>query len=683
MKNSTVNIPFLLLTMAVIVGIILAYYFPVQNMELLISGLGIGVLVLGFLKIKANNAPEKGIYFGVALCPAFVLLGMLLVQLHNPLGSAQHYTKKLVDVTKPHTLVFKIQKRLKSSQYYEKYTISLQQSDSVSIKGTVLLYIQKDTLSKHLDLTGNRFVTYAVMTPLQKSLNPHQFDYANYLRNQGVYHQIRLGARELISVPQASSTTLRAHSCNLRNFLIQELEKQPFSREVLVIVKALLLGQRQDIDADTYQNYVNAGAIHILAVSGLHIGIFLWLFNFLLYPLLYLKHGKTLRMVSAIALLWGYAYLTGLSPSVLRAVTMFSFVAIGQVIRFKKGNAYNALLISGFVLLCFDPLLLFDVGFQLSYTAVFAIIWIQPLLAPYYKPRFFLDRIYWDTFTVTFAAQLGVLPLSIYYFHQFPLLFFVTNLAIVPFLGVLLGFGIGVLVLAAFGILPSLLVGGYNILIGWMNVVVAWVADKEMFLWSAISLSRSLLVISYVVLISGVLMFKKFRPQRVYRFGVTMLFFLGVLMIEKVLSYNQQRLLIFHQYKNTLIGDHTGSHLNVLTRNSISSKTAEYILEPYQIAQKIKTKTQEPLKNAYRYKRQQVVLIDSTNLYSSILQPDILLLTQSTKVHLDRVIDSLHPKKIIADGSNYPSAVQRWEATCKKHHVPFYYTGLSGAFILE
>ncbi len=667
--------------MGLVTGILFAYYVPVANTSTLLIGLILSVITLGGLKVWANRHPHKGWYFGLAIYPAFIILGLFLVKLHNPLENPQHYTKKLAVEEQEHTLLFNVQKRLKPSENYEKYVISLTQSDRSIIKGKVLLYLQKD--SENYNLEGKQFLTYGQLEVIKKPLNPHQFDYSEYVKRQGIYHQIRLKTTDLIPTPQTTAKTLQDHANNLRTFLATQLEKQTLSPKTLAITKALVLGQRQDIDPETYKNYVNAGAIHILAVSGLHIGIFLWILNFLFSPLLYLKNGKTLRLLLTLLFLWIYAYLTGLSPSVLRAVTLFSFIAIGQHIRHKKGSTYNALLISAFILLCCNPMLLFDIGFQLSYAAVFAIFWIQPLIARYYRPRFFLDRLYWDVLTVTIAAQLGVLPLSIYYFHQFPLLFFVTNLAIVPILGALLGFGILVVTLAAIDILPTFLVTTYNFLIERMNMLVEWVASKDTFLWSSISFSKVALITGYLVLISGVLALKKFQPQRIYRFGIFLVVFISVLIVEKIRTQHEERFIVFQQYKNTLLGHHTGNRLTLLSRDSVPEKTTNYMLKPYAIAQQIKTQSQAALKNAYRYKEQALLIIDSTGFYSSTIQPKILLLTQSPKIHLDRIIDSLHPQKIIADGSNYPSVVRRWKATCKKRDIPFYNTAVSGAFVLE
>ena len=253
------------------------------------------------------------------------------------------------------------------------------------------------------------------------------------------------------------------------------------------IIQALLLGQRNSISTETYDNYKDAGAVHILAVSGLHIGILLLLLQFLFRPLEILPKGRTIKLVVIVLLLWCFAFLAGLSASVVRAVTMFSFVAYALYLN-RPSNTFNILALSMFfILLLFNPMLLFQVGFQMSYAAVFSIVWIYPMLQRFWTPKNSVLQKIWQLLSVSIAAQLGVLPISLFYFHQFPGLFFISNLLIVPFLGLLLGMGILVMVLALLDILPDFLVLWYNRIISLMNSVVEWVAQQEAFIFKNIS----------------------------------------------------------------------------------------------------------------------------------------------------------------------------------------------------
>lgn len=219
---------------------------------------------------------------------------------------------------------------------------------------------------------------------------------------------------------------------NFRESIISKLKKENFGEEELGVIQALLLGKRDDISENTYNNYTNAGAVHILAVSGLHVGIILLLLEFFLSPLARLPKGKTLKLLLVVLLLWGYAFVAGLSPSIVRAVTMFSFVAYALYLN-RPANSFNIIALSMLFILLVKPLFLFQVGFQMSYAAVFAIVWIYPKLQKFWFPDNFIIRKTWQLLSVSAAAQLGVLPISLFYFHQFPALFFISNLLIIPF----------------------------------------------------------------------------------------------------------------------------------------------------------------------------------------------------------------------------------------------------------
>jgi competence protein ComEC len=215
----------------------------------------------------------------------------------------------------------------------------------------------------------------------------------------------------------------------IRNRIIRNLEKNHFHKTELSVVVALILGQQQDISPEIVRDYQYAGAVHVLSVSGLHVGFILLFITFLLKPIPNSRRGAFVKLITVILFLWAFGLLAGFAPSVVRSVTMFSFVAIGMYLR-RSVNIYNTLAISALLILLFQPSFLMDVGFQLSYVALFFIVWLQPLLASIWIPKNKIVQFFWDIITVSFAAQIGTFPMSIYYFHQFPGLFFITNLVI-------------------------------------------------------------------------------------------------------------------------------------------------------------------------------------------------------------------------------------------------------------
>ncbi len=683
-KIKLLNVPFVIITLATLIGIVLGYFLQ-PDTKIIIIGFLVSIVILIITWQRSKKMFAKSYPFTIATLVFFVLFGIILVSVYNPKNNANHYTNQ-INFKEDHDIKkgirFHVKERLKSSSYYHKYVVSVEYIESEIVKGNLLLQIPKDTINDILNI-GDTYTTLAKIWPISKPLNPNQFDYAQYLGNHNIYHQITVLPHRLINNHETKLPLYRIAD-QIRKNINLKLSEYPFTAQQLAIINALLLGQRHDINQEMFNTYRDAGAIHILAVSGLHIGILVLILNLILKPLQrILKKGKNITLLVNILFLWCFAIIAGLSPSVLRAVTMFSFLAIGIQIG-SQTSIYNSLFVSMFVLLCCNPLLLFSVGFQLSYLAVFSIVWIQPILVKHFRPRFFISKKLWETFTVTIAAQLGLLPLSIYYFHQFPLLFFVSNLIIIPFLGGILGLGIVVILFTFLEILPQSIANLFGSCIDFMNIIVGCVAHKEDFLITNISFSWRMLMISYVVIITATLLFKKYEKRRLYWVGIPIIILFLVLTFEKHTVATKEELVIFQHPGKTIVGVLQHQKFQLHCKDSISHKTKNFLLGNYLIQNQASLDTFKPLKNIYQYKEQTILVIDSTSIYAlKEINPDIILLSNSPKIHLERVLDSLTPRQIIADGSNYKNYMDLWEASCLQQKIPFHRTDKKGAFILK
>ncbi|WP_240315521.1 ComEC/Rec2 family competence protein [Aquimarina longa] len=623
--------------------------------------------------------------FAMIMIAFFLVFGIALVQIHNPKNYSNHYSTHMHQKTYTESDIgirFYIKERLKPSSYYTNYIVSIKFIDTTAAKGNLLLQIPRDSTLTVLDI-GNTYTTFTTLKTIPKPLNPDQFNYAKYLNNQYIFDKITLQPHQLINNHKIEHS-ISYLADQIRKHIRSKLLSYNFTSKELSIINALLLGQRQNISQETFNEYRDAGAIHILAVSGLHVGILLLILNLILKPLdNFRKKGVIIKLILTITALWSFAVIAGLSPSVLRAATMFSFLAIGMQIR-SKVSIYNSLFISIFILTCFSPLLLFSVGFQLSYLAVFSIVWIQPLLVRIYRPRFYISRKLWETFTVTIAAQLGLLPLTLFYFHQFPILFFVSNLMIIPFLGGILGLGIVTILLAAIDMLPKIIATVFGLSINTMNLIVSWVAQQEAFVIKNISFSSNLLITLYLVIVVSIIVFHNYNRSKLYWLVAPTLLLSLVFIYEEHISQHSEEFIIFHNYHNTTLGVLQNKQLQVYSKDSISTKTQNFLFGNYLIENRATLDTTIQLRNIYQYKKQTILVIDSSSIYSlKKFYPDIILLSNSPKIHLDRVIDSLHPKQIVADASNYKRHMDQWEISCEKREVPFHRIDKKGAFIIK
>ncbi len=629
------------------------------------------LLFLGFI----GYLFRKTILFIFISWLSFFLIGILLIYGGDATKNYNYFEKHLTNTS---NAILAIDKVLKPGNYHYKYMAEVLQINHQKTTGRVLINIEKDSIASFFKI-GDRILIKNKFIAIKESLNPHQFNYKNYLVKQGIHQQVYTTKQELLLLDQ-TSTSFLGFIAAFRLKIQQSLQQYDFSEDELAIMNALLLGQRQDISKELTANYSKAGAIHILAVSGLHVGIILWMLSFVLKPLERYKKGKVIKLVLVLLFLWFFAVLAGMSASVTRAVTMFSAIAIGQF--FNKRNAIEqSLIFSMFLLLLLKPLFLFDVGFQLSYLAVFGIIWVQPVFYQLWKPKYYIIDKGWQLITVSTAAQLGVLPISLFYFHQFPGLFFLSNLLIIPFLGVILGTGIIVLGLSYLTILPIFLVDIYGGIISILNRLVAFIARQEAFLFSDISFSFIKMFFSYLVIIACFQFFLKRNAKRCLFFLSSVLVFQSVFFYEKYHIEKNNEFIVFHKSRNSIVGTRTGSFLEVYN-DMDSLVTKQNLLKNYKVGENIQYQNYQKLPNILQLNKKIVLFIDTAGVYNltDLCQP-IVLLRQSPKINLERLINRLQPTIIIADGSNYKSYVRRWKATCLKLQIPFWSTNEQGAYI--
>lgn len=663
------------LVLCLILGITLAHLLPSSIITTAFI-FGVLMVILGILYFIGKNHFGHFPVFGVLAMVTTVCLGVLVYNLHDQKQYKNHYANHITDDVQ--IVHFRIKERLKPGAFYDKYVIEILSVNNQPTTGKTLLNIHKDSTLTiyHVD---DAFLANISFKPLIEPLNPYQFSYKNYLAKQHIYHQIFTDTKSFKQVSN-QVTSFYGYADRTRTHINQKLKAHSFTTSELALINALLLGQRQELQKEVYESYTNAGAIHILAISGLHIGIILLLLNMLLKPMERLKNGLLIKTILIVIILWGFALIAGLSASVTRAVAMFTAVAIGMSFKRPK-NVYNTLAVSVFFILLFKPLFLFDVGFQLSYLAVLGIVSVQPMLyKSIKKPKNYILNIFWETATVTIAAQFGILPLSLFYFHQFPGLFFLSNLVVIPFLGIILGIGILIIILAEINCLWNFMVVIYGNILSGMNNFIAWVASIERFIFRNISFGYVELIISYLLIASVVFYFKRKTYKRLVLCLVSVLLFqLGFLFVNHQKNVNE--LVIFHKSRYTLIGLKQGNHLTYY--HNLKTFDSENSVKHYTTGSYAKTIAQDSLKSVMAFQDKTILIVDSLGVYRVSFQPDYVLLRNSPKINLERLIDSIKPKELIADGSNYKSYVERWKATCLKRKLPFHNTNEKGAYILR
>ncbi|PZR08735.1 MAG: hypothetical protein DI539_22580 [Flavobacterium psychrophilum] len=668
--------PIGIITLFLALGIVTGHHSGLsQNVAICISITALIILIASFLFSKRALAPA--IHFSFAVVFFSFCLGLAVQSLHYTPNQKLHYTHFISS----EKILIKgyIAERLKPNKYQERYYFEVTAINQKSAKGKLLLTVAKDSTRKNYPHAGDTFTIADAPAPIAKPLNPYQFDYAAYMEKQGIFHQLRLKDN---FVQTGTVKNFDYYLGNLRDKLIHSFEIHHYSPQIQNTLNALLLGQRQDMDSTTNDAYKNAGVLHILAISGLHFSVLFYLLTLLFKPLNRLtKHGRLLKFISVLAIIWGFAFITGLSASVVRSVVMFTIISIGQYLN-RDTNIYNSLFISMLILLIANPYFIFDAGFQLSYLAVFAIVWLEPYYRNFRTSRYKAVNYTTDTIAVSLAAQIGVLPLSLYYFNQFPLLFLLANLVVIPLSNVILILGLFVLLLNFIWTDAALFTGkALEFLVEIMNSFISWIASFESLVIKEISFTLLLTVLLYVsILLFGFWLYKK-SYHRTAALLSSILLLQCAYSITAWQNKNREEFVVFNNRANTTIAIKADKELTLLSKDTLAENTTA--IKAYSRAGFNTKINQKPLQNMLWFNQKKIMVIDEDAVYTSAMKPDILLLCGSPKINLERVIKDLYPKEIIADATNYKSYIKRWKETCMKQKIPFHATAEKGYYSIK
>jgi len=671
-----IGFPLTKITICFLIGIIVAYNYeilPKSIFLILIVALLIFVTTY-FLSKKKDSNP---FCFGLSTYILALVIGLTTQTINTDSYQELNYIhcKSLFDTN--HTLTITIREKLRSLNYNDRYIVLVKKIDGSEYTGKMLINIRKDSLKSSFEI-GTPLQFNCTISENGIAKNPNQFDYGKYLKNKQIYAQIYTENSE-IKTSSIIDKNAWHYASILRTKILRNLEKNKFHKTELNVAAALILGQQQDISPDIIKDYQYAGAVHILSVSGLHIGFILLFVTFILKPFPNTRRGSFIKLLIIIISLVSFGIIAGLAPSVVRSVVMFSFVAIGMYLR-RSTNIFHTLLVSMLLILLFEPSFLFDVGFQLSYIALFFILWLQPLLAEIWKPKNKIVTYFWEILTVSFAAQIGAFPLSIYYFHQFPGLFFVTNLVVIPFISLIMGLGVLVMVLAAFDYVPLYLSKSLEWSIFILNKIINSIASIKQFIIQDIPFNWYLLISLYLLIISSILWLKKPNFRRLALTLISILILQMTYFETHWIIQNQKELVIFNSKKNTLISERKGKNVTLFqNRNELKNQA----INSYIMGNFSELKATKKLENLLFFNGNKILILDSLGVCPKKINPDILVLTQSPKLNLERLFQDLKPKIVVADATNFKTYIHLWKATCIKKKIPFHSTGEKGFYRLN
>ncbi|MDA9809615.1 ComEC family competence protein [Flavobacteriales bacterium] len=421
-------------------------FFPIIKPWLLITIISL-LIVLEYR--VSNSMFFKKISSEVLLMLALILMGGALVQSKNQFNHKNHFINSSKYFKTNHDFLIKLNDPIKIKK--EKVTVTgeivgyIKNRLQYPLTGKVLVHLALDSNSNKL-LPGDFIEVNSILNSIHSLGNPNEFDYSKYLKNKQIVAQFFLTSNTRWN-KYKSSFPLNRYSTIIRNRCLDIFKRSGLQSNNLFIASALTFGYKNDLNTFVKNIFSRTGAMHVLAVSGLHVGIIFLIVNSIISLLKIPFRYDWLGHFFILLIIWSYALITGLSPSILRATTMMSFFIIARVFN-KHTSIYNVLFSSVFFLLFVNPFLIIDVGFQLSILAVFGILFFYPKIYNLINVKHYILKKIWAISSVSLAAQLTTFPISIFYFHQFPNLFLLSNIFVIPLVFILLIVGLFTIVLS-------------------------------------------------------------------------------------------------------------------------------------------------------------------------------------------------------------------------------------------
>ena len=674
------DFPLAKITFSFVFGILAAYYW-LPPIIISVLYLFVGLLLLSTFYLLSKKNKKLNVPFGLSAYYTSFCIGIIALSINTDSFQKSNYTHYKSAFENPHYINITLKEKLKDNDYNDRYIGFINSIDNKYYSGRIIVNVAKDRAKNSL-LVGNTIFVNTVLQYNDPPKNPNQFDYGKYLSNKQIYAQIYISKLD-IAINKKIKKDIWFYTSRLHTRIIHNLEKAKFNKTEMNVALALILGQKQEISSDIKQDYQYAGVTHVLSVSGLHVGYIMLFIFFILKPIQNTKKGSLIKLTIIIISLAFFAIVSGLSPPVLRSVVMFSFLAIGNHLH-RSSNTYHTLLVSILLVLLFEPYFLFDAGFQLSYIALFSILWLQPLLKNIWLPKNKIIKYLWEALTVSFAAQIGTFPICLYYFHQFPVLFFVTNILILPILSFIMIVGILVMLISVFTGCPIIIIQIFEKSIFLLNQIIHYVASFESFVIKNISFNSYYLISFYLFLIVCIIWLKKPSYNKLIIVLVTIIMIQVSFFQSKKEIESEQELIVYNAKKKTIITERIGKDITLFTSDALSEKESKNnVLEAYLVANSGVLKSINKIKNILFFNGREILIIDSSGISENRIKPDILLLTASPKINLDRVLENLHPKIVIADGSNSYSFQKYWKSSCHKKRIPFHSTNEKGFYRLN
>ncbi|NDV47596.1 ComEC family competence protein [Paludibacter sp. 221] len=674
--------PFFRLLIPVVAGVILYRFI---KLPVWVTGISIALSILVVLFSFLLRSPvlqyKLRWLFGFGVFLFFVSLAYSLCTFQEERNSFDYLDEEgcfLVEVVKT---------PVKKSRSYLCEVELMQYSDLNIIaqaKGRAYVYFQPDAVVPNLSYGDRLFIRTTFSEP-EEIRNPDGFDYPLYLKRKGVGATAYVTAGNWKKTGESQSVPVMTLAQKCRDYLLDVYRKFGFEGDEFAVLSALTLGYTDELDADLRTGYSASGVMHILAVSGLHIGIVYVVFSFLLG---FLNKGKWQRLIKTVLillLLWSYAFITGLPPSVFRATLMFSFVAVGAALG-RKSSIYNTIFMSAFLMLLLNPNLLFNVGFQLSYSAVLSIVYFQPKVSGLLNIRNRPLGWLWNLMAVSVAAQIGTLPITLYYFQVFPNYFLLSNLIAIPAASIILYLAVLLFAVSWIPYLSASVAYLLKLVLSGLNISVDFIYHLP-FSVSNVSLNGLQVFLVFLAIFSFAYYFRSKKYHAIITALSCLLFVFSINLYVRCNTLYSKKVIVYAAHRNT--------HVNFIDGNNNYVYTTDYnevckIASSYWNNNKIKMPQRIEQQAfwldgyvAFGGLRFLILRNDFSRNYlpEKPIEVDYLVVGNGIRPRAEQLLECVIPLNVIVDKTVTDSYTKQWKKVCEERNINFHSTRYDGAYI--
>jgi competence protein ComEC len=703
------KIPFVRLVIPLILGLMAGFHFKISlSLIAAIACLLFIFYIVVLFITKLSGKYEFRLLFGICVNLFIFVAGILLIK------SKSDYQEN-------------ISAKIRNSEYHLCKIISQPEQTSETIKvllrivgykGSVcwykcktnmIAYFHKDNNAKTLS-SGNIIILKSRLREIRNSKNPCEFDYKKFLEHKGIRYQTYIKTGTWRTIGQCNG--LITFAIRSRNKLLNLYRKYGISGSEFAVLSAFTLGYKDELNPEIKHAFISAGAMHFLAVSGLHVGIIFYVLNNLFKFCGRTRYGEKFKLIIIIVILWFYALLTGLPSSAIRASAMFTIIQAGKTLK-RSINIYNIVAFAAFSILICHPLEISYAGFQLSFIAVVSIVFFQPL---FYKLLIFKNRILdkvWLLFTLSLSAQLGVFPITIYYFNHFSVYFWLSNILIIFPLSISIYLAILLFIFYPVNQVALIIATILNFILRIINFFIMTIEKLPGSMIENIYNNYSETLMLYVLIISISIFIILKNRHFLFISLICLVCFLSINFLRTCKIYKQKRITVFNINKYTAINFINGRNNYLLTDlnqeknrrillNTVRNYWLKYGVNDISKIIDIDNSTDNKMiydntaelhikqlfSNVFiGFRDKKLLILNNSDLFkytcNEKYRPDYIIISNNLKCHIKTMTNMFDINKIVIDSSNDLLTRKFWEKECKEYGIDFNIISTEGALEIK